>query len=138
MVKKIVKRNIKQRHLGISILAVLGYIGAFFTLIAGLAVLFGASFISNYLSTSMPMIGSALLGIGFVMLGIFFIACAIIDYFVARGLWRGQNWARILVLVLVALSALGALMSMQIISLAINAVLIWYLGFYKPVINYFK
>lgn len=138
MVKKMIKRNSKERHWGISVLAVLGYIGSVFTLIAGLAMLFGASFISNYLSTVIPMIGSALIGAGLVLVGIFFVACAVLDYFIARGLWKGQNWARVILLVLMALSALGALMSMDIVSLAINAALIWYLGFYKPVVSYFK
>jgi len=140
MVKKVIKRNIEKRHWGVSVLAVLGYISAVFTLLLALLMVAGSAVIGTLIEQFSPELTwmTAIGVVGLIFLGILFVGFAVLDYFIARGLWKGQNWARIVVLVLFTLSALGALASLEIVSLVIDALVIWYLGFYKPVVKYFK
>ena len=130
----------KTRPVGVAILAILGYIGAVATLLTGIALMVGSSAITSLLTLSFPQLSSlALLGTtAFIVTGVVVILCAILDYFIARGLWNGRNWARILILIISALSALGALLSLNIAGLVIDGLIIWYLGFYKLAIAYFR
>ncbi len=130
----------KIRPIGVSILSVLAYIGAVFTLIGGLALLFGASAIASFISTKVPMLSANLAGLGLVLMGIVCIVLAVVDYLIGNGLWKGRNWARILVIVLTALSLLSSLTHVltNIVGIIIDVIIIWYLGFNKSVINYFR
>lgn len=115
---------------GVKVLSVLSYIGALLLLIAGIFLLIGSGFIASMISTAFPTL--SILGTGlFIFLGILFILWAVLDYFIGRGLWRGQNWARILLIVLSALSLVSSLTNPleNIVGIIINAVIIWYLGF---------
>ena len=139
MVKKqIITSNSGKIPVGVKILSILAYIGAAFTLLAGLAMLFGASAISALISQKIPMMGASLVGIGLIIVGIIFIALSVLDFFIGKGLWNGQNWARILVLVFAVLSVLGSLMPFDIVSIVISGLIIWYLGFNKEAVAYFK
>ena len=130
----------KNRHWGITVLAILGYIGAALTLLMGLGMMLGAGTMTTFLATFVP--GAAVLLAGgtalFVVLGIVFVALSVLNYFIARGLWNGQNWARIITIVFAALGIVSALMSFNIVSILIDGVILWYLAFYKPAVNYFK
>jgi len=140
MAKKVVKKISNERHWGITVLSVLSYIGAVITVLLGLTMLFGSSTFSSLIGKAFPQL-AAYADVGtvlFVVLGIIFIGMAVLDYFIARGLWNGQNWARIVAIILSALTILGALWPFDIVSLIIGIVIIWYLGFYKPAVNYFK
>jgi hypothetical protein len=140
MVKKIVKRNVNKRHWGISVLSILTYIGAFFTLLMGLLFVLSSAFVGTLIAKFAPEYAwvTGIGVVGLIFMGLVFIGFAVLDYYVARGLWKGQSWSRIVILILFAISALGSLVSFDISSLVIDAVLIWYLGFYEPVVNYFK
>lgn len=146
MAKKVMKNEVKiksiERPLGVTILAVLGYIGAVATLLVGLVLIFFSAALASMLTnipsfeTAFGVIGAAL----FIVLGIIFLPLAVLDYFIARGLWRGQNWARILLLIFAGLGVLQGIIAlpMSILSLAIDALIVWYIGFNKPVVAYFK
>jgi len=140
MAKKVTKQVSKERHWGISVLSILGYIGAVVTVILGLTMLLGSSIFSSLIGKAFPQLatyadaGTVL----FIVLGIIFIGMAVLDYFIARGLWNGQNWARIVAIICSALTILGALWPFSPVNLIIGIVLVWYLGFYKPAVNYFK
>lgn len=129
-----------ERPVGVTILSILAYIGAAFTLIGGLLMLVGSAFVSTFIAAIIPQfsafatIGTALT----IILGIIFLALAVLDFFVGKGLWNGKNWARILVLVFAGLSVLGSLFPFSIANLVISAVIVWYLGFNKEAIAYFK
>lgn len=139
MAKKSKKFVVSQRPIGVTILAVLAYIGAVFSLLAGIAMLFGSAIIGPILNKIPEYAMAATWGpIAFILLGLFLIACAVLDYFIGKGLWNGKNWARILVLVLTSLSALSSLMSFDLVGLVIAGLIIWYLGFNKKTIPYFK
>jgi len=137
------KKVSNERHWGITVLSILGYIGAVATLLAGIILLLGSAYLGNLLAAipAAAGIGAAIatLGtIGFIVLGIIFIGLSILDYFIAKGLWDGKNWARIIMLIFAALSVLGSLWPFNIVSLVIDGLIVWYLGFYKPAVKYFK
>lgn len=140
--KKSVRSVSKSRPVGVSILAVLAYIGAVFTLILGISMIVGSAAISTVLLKFAPQY-TWLTGVGiaaFIGIGIILLACAVLNYFIGKGLWKGQNWARILVIVLSILSILGNLSHpiSGIVGIVISAVIIWYLGFNKEAISYFR
>ena len=133
-----VKRK-KERPVGVTILAILGYISAVFTLIFGLIALIAAPVFFALIPqiADLPLlaaIGSALTIIG----GIFFIACAVLEYFIAKGLWDDKNWTRVLLLIFVWICAIGSLFSLQIVGLIIDGIIIWYMQFVPKVKSYFK
>jgi len=137
------KKVSNKRHLGITILAVLGYIGAVVTFLMGIALLLGSAYLGSLIA-SIPATAEissiiATIGtMGFIVLGIIFIGLAILDYFIAKGLWNGKNWARILMLILAGLGVLSSLWPFNIVNIVIDGVIIWYLGFYKPAVKYFR
>jgi len=143
MTKKVNKKVSKERHWGITVLGILGYIGAAVTFLAGLAMLIFSAYVKDVLdsiatTTEISSMITALGTVGFIILGIIFIGLAILDYFIAKGLLNGKNWARIIMIVFAALGILGSIRPFSIINLIIDGIIIWYLGFYKPAINYFK
>ena len=139
MAKKTQKRvSPRQAPIGVKILSVLGYIGAVLTLILGLIMIFGGGAIASFLSTQIPMLAAGVVGVGLVIAGIIFVALAVLDYFIARGLWNGQNWARILLIIFLVLGILGSLSPFGIIQIIIYALLIWYVGFSKEVKSFFR
>ncbi|MBM3247307.1 hypothetical protein FJZ17_02085 [Candidatus Pacearchaeota archaeon] len=129
------------RPLGVSILAVLSYIAAVFTFIGGLAMLIGSTAVSTIIGQVFPeYVSWSTAGVAlFVFLGIVFILLGVLDFFIGKGLWNGKEWARILVLIFLALSVIdGVLPPFAIVQAIIAALLIWYLGFNPAVKRYFK
>tara|TARA_Y100000034_G_scaffold124124_1_gene171866 strand:+ start:378 stop:788 length:411 start_codon:yes stop_codon:yes gene_type:complete len=130
-----------ERPIGVSILSVLGYIGAGLSALMGILLLVGSSagFLSN-----LPLIGILSLLGGLALLGgVILLGLATLQFFIARGLWKGQNWSRILTLVFWWIGGVSTLLSifsgnfLAIISVAVYGFLIWYLQFKKEVKSYF-
>ena len=144
MAKKSFKKNARivsnTRPVGITILGILAYLGAAFTLLGGILMIVGSALVRPIIENIAPeYLGWASVGsIGVVMLGIVFLACAVLNYFIAKGLMNGQNWARILVLVLSVLSLLSSLWPIDIVGILITGLIIWYVGFNKEAVKYFK
>lgn len=142
MAKKHSMKKVSKASLpiGVAILAVLAWISSFATLILAIGLLTGSAAVSTIISNVAPELApwAAAGTVLIIFLGIIALLCAVLNFYIGRGLWQGKNWARILVLVLSGLSALGAISSWSIVGLAINALIIWYLGFYKPALSYFK
>ncbi|MDP1728583.1 MAG: hypothetical protein Q8L27_00075 [archaeon] len=137
-------KKMPTRPVGVTILSILGYIGAVFTLLMGLVMIFGSVALFNFLTTLPEFQMYELMGtIGatfFIIMGIILLPLAVLDYFIARGLWNGRNWARIIILVFIGISAVQNLFALpfSLFGLAIDGLIIWYLGFNKPVVAYFK
>jgi hypothetical protein len=115
-----------ERPTGVTILAVLGFIGAGMLVVAALVVLLGGAVVAN-LATA-PQFGM-LAGIGGAIFAVaFFIGAAF--YIVGGiGLWKLQNWARILVIVLcglgVLINGLGvltALVHLHVLNVLVRAI----------------
>ena len=124
------------RHWGITVLAILGYIGAGLTLLFGLAIMFGSGALAGVFAQipGLALLSSSLM----IVASIVMLAFAVLDYFIARGLWNGKNWARILVIIFAALGILGSIWPFNIVTIIIDGLVILYLGFYKPAVDYFR
>ncbi len=102
---------------GVKIIGVLYYIGAAVGVLAAIAFFVGISFL-------FPGFGLGAIG------GIIILVFAILAFFVARGIFRRKNWARIVVIVSSILGVIGGLTNLDdggIVQLIINGLILWYL-----------
>lgn len=127
----------QQVPTGVKVISVLYYIGMALELILGILFLVGAGIVGSVVE-EIPVI--SLLGSGFlVLIGIILIGISVLSFFVARGLWNGNNWARIVTIIFSGLGALSAISSLvqgrasSIIGLAIHFIIIGYLLFSSDV-----
>jgi len=93
-----------NRPTGVTIIAVLSFLGAFFLAIIAVGFLVGGAVIAS-LGVSLP---ASLVGIGAAVAACFFFAVAVLDVVNGIGLLKLQNWARILTIVLIGLGLLSA------------------------------
>ena len=97
----------------VKILAILNYVGAWFSISYSLLLLFTEGFLGLLLATIPFLNVFGLLGaIFFVLFGILMLGVGVLNIFIGRGLWEGKNWARILEIVF---SCLGMLISLSYI-----------------------
>lgn len=134
MVKKKVLVKKKKVPTLVKIISVLYYIGAFLGLLFGILFLAGGEIISLVLEQmpTLAELGSSI----FVIIGIVLIVMAVVDFFIARGLWNARPWARMLVVVLCILGVLSAIVNGIIAnlgSLIINLAIGLYLYLSKDV-----
>jgi hypothetical protein len=133
-----------QRPTGVTIIAVLDFIGAAGLLILGLLAFAGGSLLAGFFNAAATANGTTgaapaagwMAGLG-IFLGAIFLAVAIFVIFVAIGLLKLKNWARITTIVFSALGLLSNLNGFRggmaggivgpIIGLAINILIIWYM-----------
>jgi hypothetical protein len=124
----------KQMPTLVKVIAVLYYIAAVFTLIGAIVMFVGGTLLAGIIGSMIPFVGAAT-GALLIVLGIVFVIVAVIDFFIGRGLWKGQRWARILAVIFAVLGFLGALSAIiqgqwgSIISLIINGAIAGYLWF---------
>lgn len=127
----------------IKVLAVLEYIGSGFTILSGLALIFGGFFVTTIISLIIPSL-SQFATFSAILLAIIVIAFGILGIFVGRGLWMGKNWARILAIIFGSIGIIVSLISiatgnlMDIITLLIEGAIVGYLLFSKKVKEAFK
>lgn len=131
------------RPVGVTILAILNFIGAAFCLLGGIGMILGGGFIATMLSQQgQGSAGAAgvLAGLG-AAAGIFIIIMGGVSALVGFGMWKLKGWARIVSIVLYALSGvfqllgiLGSLAHFNAFALiwgafwvAVDAFVIWYL-----------
>ena len=164
MAKKVFKKSVPT---GVKVISVLYFIGTAVVLLSWLAFLFGASALNVLLEQAL---GKALpSGAVFISpLGIFFILSALFEqdlevaglisllevvfllmivvlgFFIARGLWKRQQWARIVAGIFAVLEVLLILLGPlqgefgRIIGLIIHGCIGWYLFFNATVKKAFK
>lgn len=122
----------KEVPAGVKIISVLYYIGAGLSVLAAIGFIIAGSKLADIpiLSIFSGLVFAAVIG---------FIAMAILDFFLGRGLWRAQKWARIVVIILAILAFIGAVINLvrgqlnSIISLVVTAIIGGYLLFSKEV-----
>lgn len=131
------------RPVGVTILAILNFIGAAVCLLGGIGMILGGGFIATMLSQQgQGSAGAAgvLAGLG-AAAGIFIIIMGGVSALVGFGMWKLKGWARIVSIVLYALSGvfqllgiLGSLAHFNAFALiwgafwvAVDAFVIWYL-----------
>ena len=94
---------------GIKIISIMYYAGAVVSLLFGIFMLIGAGTMSTIIA-KVPLL--ALMGASmFVILGIFMIVVGLITFFLARGLWKLKQWARVVTIILLIISILLAIFS---------------------------
>ncbi|MEK6877999.1 MAG: hypothetical protein AABY22_00245 [Nanoarchaeota archaeon] len=169
MKKKETRKTTGKREipLGIKILSILSYIGAVSAILIGIMfIILGNVFSGNVLeevrqgyTASLeyqqalqqdPLMTQQSLDLllwmidKMAIMGVFFIILGVVSFFIARGLWKLQNWARITEAVLCAFGLIIVLISLisgnflSIFSLAINGLIFWYLIFNKNVLKAFN
>ena len=97
-----------NRPTGVTIIAILGFLGAFLLTIVGCGLLFGSAIVAT-LGMSVP---ASLVGIGVAMAAVFFFGLAALDVVTGIGLLNLRNWARLVTIVLVGLGLLFAVLGL--------------------------
>ena len=121
---------------GVKVISVLYYIGAVVELLLAVALFFGAGAVASKLPLNLGALGSAL----FIVLGIVLLGIAVLSFFVGRGLWKAQKWARIVAIIFSVLGVLFAILGMvqgqvasNVVSLVISGAIGGYLLFSSSV-----
>jgi len=128
------------RPTGVTIIAVLDFIGAAVCVLVGLAMMLGGGFVASMLSQQQGGAAGVLAAIG-AAAGVFLLVCAAVAVLLGWGLLKLKEWARIVTIILAGLGALGALIGLAgvmghfaaiavvfvLVRLAINGLIIWYL-----------
>lgn len=129
-----------QRPTGVTILAILAFIGAGLLALVAVFSLLGGALVSSLASSRVGMFA----GVGAAVLAIILLICAAVDLVVGIGLWKLQNWARIITIIFVGLGLLGSVLSIispfahmhmfffvflirRLVLAAIYAWILWYL-----------
>jgi uncharacterized membrane protein (DUF2068 family) len=132
------------RPTGVTILAILYFIGTCFLALLGIASIAGMGFLSQMLAQN-PNVGSsgaAMLASAGVVLSIFSFAFALVCGFLGYGLWNLKNWARTLAMVLAIIGAVFCALGLIFaifrfspfglinngVQFGINALIVWYLN----------
>lgn len=106
---------------GVKIISVLYYIAAVISILFGLLALIGSKVFAPYFSTLWPEV--ALSG-KIAVLGAILIVFAALFFFIARGLWKGQKWARIVAIISAILGLVSAILKIPKIDTRVIANLI--------------
>jgi hypothetical protein len=103
-----------SRPVGVTILAILNFIGAAFCLLGGIGMILGGGFIATMLSQQgQGSAGAAgvLAGLG-AAAGIFIIIMGGVSALLGFGMWKLKGWARIVSIVLFAISGVMQLLAL--------------------------
>ncbi len=117
-------------------------LGAFFVFagIAGFSVITSLS-AENLQQLGFPYAPAQITSITLIVLavtGLILAAFGIFVWFVGKGLWKGEEWARITAIIVLSLWFLGALADLEIFSLIISAAAALFLLFSKEAKSSFK
>jgi uncharacterized membrane protein HdeD (DUF308 family) len=138
--------KIKSIPTGVKVISVLDYIGAglfalfgVIMLIVGIIALANPSFLQDTPDVFLTSI-AGFIGILMLIGGIILIGLSVLSFFVARGLWKGKNWARIVSIIFAGIGVIFSIIAMtqgnilnNLFNLAINLVIGGYLLFSSSV-----
>ena len=128
-----------QRPTGVTIIAILSFLGAAACVMLGLFSFVGGAFVAQILANTPGM--SALGGSLVAAIGVVFLLIGALYAITGYGLWALKNWGRVIMIVLMALGLVFGLLGLvavfsnftaamvvgQVIRLAICALILWYL-----------
>jgi len=137
----VVEGNMTAKNVpgGVKAIAILNWIGVPLFLFLAVSLFFMGAFFTEIFGGFIGAGETALTGGLLIGLGIVFIALAVLFVFVGRGLWKGQNWARITNIVFSVIGILGAIWNIvlgqysAIAGLLLNGLIGGYLIFSKSV-----
>jgi len=122
----------RVRPTGVSIISVLYYIGAALVVIIGLL---GTAALKSFVG------GGSIINIGTTIFWAILLVIVAIQILIGWGLWTGKNWARITAIVFAALAILSGLSTIAkggFVTIVIQGLYVWYLGFNASAKAYFK
>jgi hypothetical protein len=124
----------RVRPTGVSILAVLAFIGAAFALLFA----FGAVAFGTLIGSMFGREGAAMGGAIGLMFAFFGLIGAAISGATGYGLWNGKTWGWVLGIIWAALWALGGLSRLatrdfSVVPLALGGLILWYL--FQPAVK---
>jgi len=131
-----------ERPTGVTILAVLYFIGAAFFALCGILFIVGGSMLSGLAHGGGP--GSALFAMGGAVVGGIFLVLAVLNLAIGIGFIKLQNWARVVAIILIGIGVVFGLLSMAsllahfmmfvlVVRLIFLAIEIWILVYlFKP------
>lgn len=94
-------RRRKEVPTGVKIISVVYYIGAALALLGGLLFLTGSAIIDA------GILGPAIFGFA----GVFLIGLGVLDFFIARGLWKAQRWSWLAAIIISGLGLLSSVLA---------------------------
>ena len=99
-----------ERPTGVTILAVLYFIGTAFLGLCGILFIVGGSMLSGLAQSGGP--GSAILAAGGAVVGAIFIVLALLELAIGIGFIKLQNWARVVAIVFTGIAVLFGVLGM--------------------------
>lgn len=118
----------------VKVISVLTYISAGFFILGAIFLMIS----SGLLASLIPIL--AFFSTFAILVGIGMIGFAVLLFFVARGLWKGKSWARIVAIILYSISAILAIWSLisgisfsLILNSVVSLLFVGYLLFSKKV-----
>jgi hypothetical protein len=134
-----------NRPTGVTVIAILCFIGTAFLVIFGILAFLGGAFIGAMIGSAAQVHGSgtgaAGAGLGaFIgaIVGVVFLVIAALQLTCGIGLWKLREWGRMLTIVLSAIGAVLAFFNLLhfhpvtmvfvVVRIAISALIIWYLS----------
>jgi len=99
-----------ERPTGVTILAVLYFIGTAFLGLCGILFIVGGSMLSGLAQSGGP--GSALLAAGGAVVGAIFLVLALLELAIGIGFIKLQNWARVVAIVFTGIGVLFGVLGM--------------------------
>jgi len=113
-----------ERPAGVTILAVLYFIGVAFAGLAGLLFILGGSMLSGLARSSGP--GAGIFALGGAIVGMLCLGFALLYLLLGIGFIKLQNWARIVTIILTGLSVLLGLLGLFGSLLHLNVLVLVY------------
>jgi hypothetical protein len=99
-----------ERPTGVTILAVLYFIGTAFLGLCGILFIVGGSMLSGLAQSGGP--GSAILAAGGAVVGAIFLVLALLELAIGIGFIKLQNWARVVAIVFTGIAVLLGVLGM--------------------------
>ncbi|MFI5095064.1 MAG: hypothetical protein WCE50_00140 [Candidatus Acidiferrum sp.] len=99
-----------ERPTGVTILAVLYFLGAAFLALCGVLIIVGGSMLSGLANTGGP--ASALFAMGGAVVGAILLAIAVLDLAIGIGFLKLQNWARVVAIIFLGIGVLFGLLGL--------------------------
>jgi Predicted membrane protein (DUF2127) len=136
-----------NRPTGVTVLAVLLYIGAGLLVLGAIGTFVGGAFVGSMIGSSSKQAGGGATGAGLgaaigAVVGVFLLVGAVLNATCGYGLWSLKEWGRMLTIVLTAIGLVMAVFSLFVsmihfhifglfflmVRIAIGGLIIWYLS----------
>lgn len=138
---------VKNMPIGVKLIGILAYALAAVMLVSGFVTLIGGTFLAGMIDYLKSVPGYEVLSglplgtlAATLVFFIIFLLLAVLYFFIGKGLMKGENWARVVMIVLMAIGAIDSLatLPMYAVNLIVTVAVIAYLGFFKEAKAYFK